>query len=568
MRLRLPPLFLTLTGILSFTGCESKPIAETSATEQATWIPNGWNYAERAEYYHLPEGSELMPYVVLANITSVKTGKPFLENMERFGFVPDTMSTANRRGLPIGLTTVHSRNQSITGLEMVGFNCAACHVGKLTYRGKTVLIDGAPSLIDLQAYQVELKDSLDATLKNPARTLEVVIELDREMRAGDTPASDKVTAYTSDPAVKDAANVNAISTADPAFQNVSSATADSTHPHAPSSAPTFGERLKWEVALLKARLAYLKNGSLLVDGTEPGPGRIDAFGAARNLLFPRDAIRMQSPVSFPFIWDVPDTIQQQKASDQVWIHYDANTNSVLERNIGQALGMGAVFDPNTYKSTLRIANLHQLEILTHKLKAPVWPANIFGQVDQAKAKVGEQIFDATCLDCHRNQLFAVKEIGTDPQRATSFGQPVGKKVPFPAAVKPILDGLKMRAFSDDNIPAADRAAMDAPNVVWRATGQYFARPLHAAWATGPFLHNGSVPTLWDLLHPDKRPARFSVGNHEYDPSRLGFVTTPAATGESWTFDTSQPGNSNTGHTFGANLTEDQKSALLEYMKTI
>ena len=61
-----------------------------------------------------------MPYELLANVVSLKTGKPFLANMESFGFVPDASSAANPHGLPIGLTTVHSRNGSHIGLEMVG----------------------------------------------------------------------------------------------------------------------------------------------------------------------------------------------------------------------------------------------------------------------------------------------------------------------------------------------------------------------------------------------------------------------------------------------------------------
>ena len=563
MRPRLPPLVLVFTGTLLLSSCESKPSFEASIPEQPTWIPNGWSYAERTEFYHLPEGSELMPYAVLANITSVKTGKPFLEQMERFGFVPDAQSTTNPRGLPIGLTTVRSREQSITGLEMVGFNCAACHVGKMTFRGKSIILDGAPSLLNLQAYQIELKASLEATLKSPAKTLALVVEIDREMRAADTPKVEKAAAYTSDPALQTGANVEAAPTADAHFQNVPSAVADRTRPTTPRNAFTFAERLKWDVAFLKGRLAYLKSGKLLVDGTEPGPGRIDAFGAARNILFPADAVRMQAPVSYPFIWDVPEALPQKIKGEEVWLHYDGNTNSLLERNIGQSIAMGAVFEPTTYKSTIRIANLYELEVLTRKLKAPVWPAEILGGIDKGKAKIGEQIFDASCADCHRNRLFPLTATGTDPNRANSFGLPVGKKTPFPTAIKPILDGLKMRAFADDNISSTVQATMDAPNVVWRATGQYLARPLHAVWATSPYLHNGSVPTLWDLLHPDRRPAKFAVGSHEYDPVKLGYVTTSG-----WMFDTSQPGNSNTGHIYGANLTEDQKLALLEYLKTI
>jgi mono/diheme cytochrome c family protein len=560
--------FLAICLVGMLVGCVQKaPVAEQAAkAAPVSWSENGWSMVERAQYYHLPEGSELMPYLILANLMSVKTGKPFLEGMERFGFIDDAVSSANPHGLPIGITTVHSRDKSITGLEMTGFNCAACHVAKMTYKGKVLLVDGAPALIDLQSYQVELKDSLDATLGDPKKLIELVIAMDRGLHKQDTPARSEAGSYASQPAVQGAGNVAEAPTRDTSFHSVSPKAADGAAAKFPGEGRDFAGRLRVYVEILKARLAYLKNGKLLVNGTEPGPGRVDAFGAARNLLFSKDAMRMQSPVSFPFIWDVPDTSQEKSAKDAVWIHYDANTNSILERNIGQALGMGAVFDPKTYESTLRIGNLHQLEVLTHQLKAPAWPSAMFGTVDTAKVKQGEQIFNSTCKDCHQNKLYALVDIGTDPQRANSFGQPVSG-VPFPQAIQPILDGLKARAFADEGISQADQKTMDASPVIWRATGQYFARPLDGVWATAPYLHNGSVPTLWHLLHPDQRPAAFVMGNREYDPVKVGYATD----GAGWKFDTTQPGNSNIGHSgdkFGTNLSEDQKAALIEYLKTI
>jgi cytochrome c5 len=561
----------SLATSLILTGCASKSTGPQEATAgsagSVAWSQNGWSDAERSEYHHLPEGSELTPWVLIANVVSVKTDKPFLENMERFGFIADAVSTANPHGLPIGLTTVHSRDKSHTGLEVVGLNCAACHVGEMSYLGKRLRVDGAPSLVDLESYQLEFGDSLEATLRDPLKLSTLVVAMDRELHAGDTPTAGEASSYAPSSAAKTAGDVAAAPTADKNFRNVSSQTADATNAWASVQGRSFAARFEIWIALLKAKLAYLKNGKLLLGGTEPGPGRIDAFGAARNLLFPKDAMRMQSPVSFPFIWDVPDTIQQRSGTDTVWIHYDGNTNSILERNIGQALGMGAVFEPKNYESKLRIGNLHRLEVLTHKLTAPKWPADLFGPIDETKAKAGEKIFNETCQDCHQNRLYALTEIGTDPQRANSFGQPVAGGVPFPLAVKPILDSLKARAFVDDGISAADQATMDAKTVIWRATGQYLARPLTGIWATGPYLHNGSVPTLWHLLHPAQRPPKFIVGNHEYDPAKLGYATG----GNGWTLDTSQPGNSNIGHAgdrFGTNLSEDQKTALLEYLKTI
>ena len=556
-------------ALMLLASCSRKPQPESSANLQPAveYNANGWSEGERADFYHLAEGSELMPYALLANLKSLKTGKPFLQDMERFGFLPDAAGPSNPNALPVGVTVSRSRNAGTAGIEIVGFNCAACHVAELTYRGKRVRIDGAPGLINLQAYQVEFQESLDATMKNPRELLELVVAMEKQRNTPDTPAGADADKYASEPAVLSAGNVEAVPNADSSFHSIPSAKADTTPPAAQS---TFGERLKTDIELLKARLAYLKNGKLLVEGTDPGPGRVDAFGAARNLLFSQYAMKLQSPVSFPFIWSVPDNIGR-KPADFGWIHYDGNTNSILERNIGQALGMGAVFDPKTYESTLRIANLHRLEVLTHKLQPPQWPAGALGAINESEAQKGEQIFHEKCAGCHQDRLFAQMQIGTDPNRANSFGQPVGT-VPFPKAVAPILDGLKKRAFADDGISPADQAAMDANPVVWRATGQYLARPLNGIWATGPYLHNGSVPTLYDLLHPEQRPAKFAVGNREFDPLKVGYRSDLDSTGPNiWIYDTTQPGNSNIGHSgdaFGTALPEDQKSALLEYLKKL
>ena len=123
---------------------------------------------------------------------------------------------------------------------------------------------------------------------------------------------------------------------------------------------------------------------------------------------------------------------------------------------------------------------------------------------------------------------------------------------------------------DDSISAVDQAGMDANPAIWRATGKYMARKLNGIWATAPYLHNGSVPTLNHLLHPDQRPEKFFTGNREFDPVNIGYQSDTATNAVNvWVFDTTKPGNSNIGHSgaqFGTTLTEDQKTALLEYLK--
>ena len=105
---------------------------------------------------------------------------------------------------------------------------------------------------------------------------------------------------------------------------------------------------------------------------------------------------------------------------------------------------------------------------------------------------------------------------------------------------------------------------------------YKVRPLNGIWATPPYLHNGSVPTIDALLSPaSERPAKFYLGNREYDPVKLGYRTEELSNG--FEFDTSLPGNSNRGHEFsddkrdgviGPKLSPEDRKALLEFIKTL
>ncbi|HEX2610244.1 MAG TPA: di-heme-cytochrome C peroxidase, partial [Gemmatimonadales bacterium] len=94
---------------------------------------------------------------------------------------------------------------------------------------------------------------------------------------------------------------------------------------------------------------------------------------------------------------------------------------------------------------------------------------------------------------------------------------------------------------------------------------YRARPLNGIWATAPYLHNGSVPNLWQLLQPEsQRVKEFYVGSRQYDPVHVGFETSRST--DTTRLDTTLTGNSNSGHTYGTQLTDAQKWDLIEYMK--
>ena len=103
---------------------------------------------ERQEFYHLPEGGELLSLSMLRAVESVRTFKPFMENLDRFRLIPDP---ADPDGLPVGMSAT-LKDGVRTSPRMVFFSCAACHTTELTYHGKTLRIDGAPSHFDLVGF--------------------------------------------------------------------------------------------------------------------------------------------------------------------------------------------------------------------------------------------------------------------------------------------------------------------------------------------------------------------------------------------------------------------------------
>jgi hypothetical protein len=131
-----------------------------------------------------------------------------------------------------------------------------------------------------------------------------------------------------------------------------------------------------------------------------------------------------------------------------------------------------------------------------------------------------------------------------------------KKLPEGAALNLVGIMIKNKYYADNGFDYAKQqclegfGALDLPQQI----AGYKPRPLEGVWATAPFLHNGSVPTLYQmLLPPDKRDKKFFVGRREYDPVHVGYVTQPDADGDDDGFwlDTSIAGNHNSGHAFSA-----------------
>jgi hypothetical protein len=173
-------------------------------------------------------------------------------------------------------------------------------------------------------------------------------------------------------------------------------------------------------------------------------------------------------------------------------------------------------------------------------------------VDQRLAAEGAEIFRTECASCHApgqarfGQVVPVSEVGTDRHRLDMWTK--GSATAY-------------NAYGEGREWVFDS---------FRTTEGYVAVSLDGLWLRGPYLHNGSVPTLVDLLEPvERRPRQFWRGYDVIDPVKVGFVSEGADAQQTGTpYDTSRPGNSNAGHTYGTTLAPEIKRALLEYMKTL
>lgn len=286
-----------------------------------------------------------------------------------------------------------------------------------------------------------------------------------------------------------------------------------------------------------------------------------------------------------------------------------------------------------FHSSVNSRNLFRIEGQLKKLKSPVWPEDKLGEIDKDKSKAGKKIFKHYCIDCHNNidrensqrriitHLSSIKNVGTDPKMAENSvlksgytgilqGSYVGVSVGDIMLQEKAAVSLMVTAATENSLKTADidtnilarwsdwiydtflaiienpvketikqgNYDSDTSTKPFNSLLSYKARPLNGIWATAPYLHNGSVPTLYDLLLPaEERPSQFMVGSRVFDSDKVGFKSVGY---KGFNFNTQTEGNSNKGHEYAAGrtalangqtldpLTEVQRLELLEYLKSL
>jgi Cytochrome c len=215
------------------------------------------------------------------------------------------------------------------------------------------------------------------------------------------------------------------------------------------------------------------------------------------------------------------------------------------------------------KHEVTFADIHAFVM---SVESPKYPF----AVEPVLAEKGHTIFNETCASCHGtygskgeypSKIVPLKAIGTDPTLALAIA---GKN----------MDYLNQSWFGQEK-------KADGGLHMIRDTAGYQAPPLDGIWATAPYFHNSSVPTLYHVLNSKARPKIFTrsyrTNQDDYDAINVGWkiriLDAPPAANlpayeRSKIYDTTQPGLSNAGHTFGDDLTDDQRRAVIEYLKML
>jgi mono/diheme cytochrome c family protein len=504
-------------------------------------MPQGWTDTEREIWWNSPQGSRIVPYDWFLKLEQPDSTEPFAAPafMAGFGYLPSSRNAMNPDGLPIGFSRERDRADGL----WLGMTCAACHVGQLTRNGTTLLVEGAGSMADTRRFDMTLTAAMVATQADPAK-------YDRLVAALGVLENDK---------------------------------------------PAMRARFDKVVA---ERVGYTRMNA---PPHPPGPGRVDALGVIMNQLAaaaidkPGNARAPDAPVRLPWIWG---------SSFYSRVQYNGSISNAglgpVLRNIGQTLGVYGAVDVSTpgmsYPSSVSVADLEKLEALLRRLDPPKWDEAVLGPIDRAKAERGAPVFQQTCAGCHTVRerdvnglvpmtLVPLNELGTDPTAARNFmtrpaetgmleGRPVGVfggPAFGPRAPAAAVVGHVSTAVAAQLPPQRLQAGLAAYRAAVIASpprlDAYKAVPLAGAWAGAPYLHNGSVASLRELLTPPgQRAVRFTYAGRDYDPAVVGFPADVA--GDGFVLDTTVPGNANTGHEYGTTLPEADKAALLEYLKTL
>ena len=439
------------------------------------------------------------------------------KGLEAFGLISESkagLSAAQLKDLPNFDRPIGFSRRRVFGMDFVGMNCAFCHLS--TYKDseqgpRRLVLGGTGNAVDIEKYFLYLFSSLTDRRFNADLVM---------------PAIDKELA-------RQGAELGWV------------------------------QRFIYRDLLIPLLPIYLRHMEVdkfdFIIPNNPttlpefGPGRVDTWALyKRTFAIPRGGNGTPGITDFTSLWN-------QKARAGMQLHWDGNTNVLVERNVVSALSLiGENIEYLDFERMSRVTDwIENLLPPSYIDRYPQALSDTSGKaIDANLLERGAQVFNQQCSRCHaaggdrigRVELLA--DLGTDPERLKDF---------TPA----LRDGLNRLGTDKWQLRHFELQA------------GYVNAPLDGIWMRAPYLHNGSVPTMRDLLaKPENRPKQFCRGNEVYDWQNLGFLSAPvmdngrATCPNTFLYKTDSPGNGNGGHFWGTDLSDADKDALMELLKTL
>jgi hypothetical protein len=541
--------------------CAAVPASAQQAPAQPViFLNQAWSQEDQEWYNQFSQGSAVIGYDIFLNL-EVANGQELFRsdaNSERFGLITQPANPRfNPDGLPVGISKTALGAARWPGGESgdyAGLTCAACHEGQLNYKGKRIRIQGGVgNMFDIAAYLNALDDAVQGTLNDAAKFDRLAARLG-------------------------------------------------------ASSPDAKKGLRQRLEGQAARIHEYRTRTL-VSPSAWGPARMDAIGLIVNRLLvvlpdlPENWITPIAPSKPPFLWNAPQGL---------WTQWRGVQQDPIFRNMTEIMGVYMPVNLRSktpaeglFHSSARIPDLQRVENQLARLAPPQWPEEIFGKIDREKAKAGKSLFITHCASCHNAWPYTWSEpnkygkrfvlvglvpqsyVGTDPSQFRDLrpfaympGELRDKELlPMGDFYYGVSRSVMERALADLKMSDEEKANLHGYReypLPKPPEGVYKAAPRDGVWATPPFLHNGAVPNLYELLVPAKeRTKKFYIGR-EFDPVKVG-LDTSGASGK-FLLDTELLGNSNAGHSFedgvrgngviGPLLTDNERWALVEYLKSI
>lgn len=624
-------------------------LPEYQQLETFSLNPTGWQGEDSKWFHHASQGTATIPvpYEWLVALEEPWSNpwliffgakEPFTrEFMSRMGFIAQQASLSNPDALPIGIAKTDSIY--FPGIEhkavAAGFTCAACHTGQLVYDDKRYLVDGGPAMIDLGILTRSLGAALGQTALSSKFTIfdgrferfaqkvlgsqyNPLTKAKLKHQLGSTigilsKASDTIhvtEGFTRLDALNRIGN-QVFSRAMKRLTNYAPIDAPVNYPHIWTT--HWFDWVQYDASIMQPLIRNSGEAlgvSAFVDTTGPNDQRFASSVNINNL----DKIESWLGGEHPSQNSGSDKSQFNGLLAPEWpAEFPAIDNqlAIEGASLYQKNCQGCHLPPTNseqfwsdkYWKTIQYFEDNELqETEATYLKLKVIPLNKIG-TDPAQAGVlTNRTVDTTGLNLKTEVCTLVADAegsygGSKALRYVPLNDSATSN--FGLALGAFVARVNEQWFDQNYIPIAERANLEGerPNCLQVAQG-YKARPLNGVWATAPFLHNGSIATIYDLLSTAAdRPTFVQLGNQDFDAKHLGIVQnedvksmnekagsssyklTPDYSDGLFILDTRQPGNHNTGHLFddgsagggqrgviGRKFSEGEKFALIEYLK--